>query len=78
MSIEPEYRLSVLVKHRSVTRRRKSSRANLWLQRNAFAVCTLIVRLDLTDAKIRSSAETPDITLLDGTFNVHSGQVGIK
>ena len=78
MSIEPEYRLSVLVKHRSVTRRRKGSCAELWLQRNVFAVCKLIVALDLTDAKIRSSAETTDITLLDGTFSVHSGQVGIK
>ena len=68
----------MLVKHRSVTRRRKSSRANLWLLRNAFSVCISIVGLNLTDAKIRSSAETTDITLLDGTFNVHSGQVGIK
>ena len=37
-----------------------------------------IVALNRTDIKIRSSAETPDITLLDGTLNVHSGQVGIK
>ena len=78
MSIEPEYRLSVLVKHRSVTRRRKSSCANSSLQRKVHAVCMSIVALNRTDIKIRSSAETPDITLLDGTLNVHSGQVGIK